>query len=41
MRSYLVGGTLLWEKKKKEKDLEIHPVVHFLDSLEGEEYVSL
>ena len=27
--------------KKKEKDLEIHTVVHFLDGLEGEEYVSL
>ena len=24
-------------KKKKEKDLEIHPIMHFLDGLEGEE----
>ena len=34
-----------WRKpfvgKKKEKDLEIHPVVHFLDGLEGEEQASL
>ena len=34
-RCYLVGGVLLWEKKKK--DLEFHPVVHFLDSLERKE----
>ena len=35
-RCYLVGGVLLWGKKKK-KDLDFHPVVHILDSLEGKE----
>ena len=35
---YLVGGTLLWGKK--EKDLEFHSVVYFLDGLEGKEYIS-
>ena len=33
-RCYLVGKALLWGKKK-EKDLEFHSVMYFLDGMEG------